>query len=141
MRFPTSRAPAGRRSRSPMRCLTTPASPSSAGLISAFSPKATCGSATPTRPRIFSRRSTAWAISWRAARRPELLRPRLLSLCRICAVLAERARAWAHLGQEVHQRRRQRFLFEAVVHILPALLAPHDAGVLEHRKMLGNGRL
>src|SRR5262245_59482160 len=49
------------------------------------------------------------------------------------AVLAERTRARAHLGQKVHQRRRERLLLEAIVHVLPALLAPHDAGILEHR--------
>ena len=47
----TSSAPAGRRRRSPRRCSTRPASPSSAGRTSAFSAKAICACPTPTRPR------------------------------------------------------------------------------------------
>src|SRR5262245_23347694 len=46
-----------------------PASPSSAAPTSAFWAKATCGCPTPTRPRTSCARSTAWANSWRAARR------------------------------------------------------------------------
>ena len=50
----------------------TPASPSSAGRISAFSARAMCGCPTPTRPRTSSRRSTAWASFWRTARRRKI---------------------------------------------------------------------
>ena len=65
----TSSAPAGRRSRSPARCWKTPASPSSAGRISACSAKVMCACPTPIRPRTSCARSTGSAISWRAARR------------------------------------------------------------------------
>ena len=65
----TSSAPAGRQSRSPARCWKTPASPSSAGRISACSAKVMCACPTPTRRRTFCARSTASAIFWRAARR------------------------------------------------------------------------
>ena len=54
------------------RCWTTPASPSSAARISASSARAMCGCPTPTRPRTSSRRSTAWASSWRRGRRRRL---------------------------------------------------------------------
>src|SRR5262245_49832068 len=57
------------------------------------------------------------------------------------AVLAEGARARAHLGEEVHQRPGERVLLETIVHVLAALLAPDQAGALEHRQMLGDGRL
>ena len=60
------------------RSWRTPASPSSAARISAFSARATCGSPTPTRPRTSSRRSTAWASFWRRGRRLRPVRiPRL----------------------------------------------------------------
>ncbi len=49
---PTSRAPAGRRRRSPRRCWRRPASPPSAARTSASSAKATSACPTPTRPRI-----------------------------------------------------------------------------------------
>ena len=50
MRSRTSSAPAGRRRRWPSRFWKTPASPSSAVRISAFSAKATSGCPMPTRP-------------------------------------------------------------------------------------------
>ena len=51
------------------RCWRTPASPSSAAPTSASWARAMCGSPTPIRPRTSSGRSTAWASSWRRARR------------------------------------------------------------------------
>src|SRR5215831_11820845 len=57
------------------------------------------------------------------------------------AVLAECARARAHLRQEVHERTRQRVLLEPVVDIHAALLTPNQPSVLQHRQVLGDGRL
>ena len=46
------------------------------------------------------------------------------------AVLAERTRARAHLGQEMHQRAGQCVFLESIVNVLAALLAPYEARVL-----------
>src|SRR5215510_10102348 len=46
------------------------------------------------------------------------------------AVLAERARPRAHLGQEVHERARQRVLLEPIMNVHAALLAPDQPRVL-----------
>src|SRR5262245_17336138 len=52
------------------------------------------------------------------------------------AVLPERTRAGAHLGQEVHKRTGEYVFFEPIVHVLAALRAPYETGVLQHRQVL-----
>ena len=69
--FRTSRGPAGRQKRSPPRFLKTPALRSLADQTLASSAKAMCGCRTPIRPKISSKRLTAWASFWPAARRRE----------------------------------------------------------------------
>ena len=65
----------------------------------------------------------------------------LLALGGRGTVSAEGAGPRAYVGEEAHESAGQCVLLQPVVHVLTALLASHEARILQHGQMFGDGRL